>query len=107
MDVGLLPVKRLDRAKGRLAEHFDAAARRTIADALFEDALTLCAESPRLTWCVISDDDTVLERAVSRGLGTVRDEGAGLNEAIGLGISRARADGAKSVSVVASDIPLA
>ncbi|MFN2388136.1 MAG: 2-phospho-L-lactate guanylyltransferase [Actinomycetota bacterium] len=107
MDAGLLPVKRLDHAKQRLAPHFDAADRRSIADALLEDALALCATTSQLTWWVVSDDDEVLQRAGARGLAVVRDEGLGLNAALECAITIVETAGASSVSVIPSDVPLA
>ncbi|MGH2828326.1 MAG: 2-phospho-L-lactate guanylyltransferase [Actinomycetota bacterium] len=107
MDSGLLPVKRLDRAKGRLAVEFDAAARAAIARALFEDALDLCAATSWLRWWVVSDDPEVLATAAARGLDTVEDQGSGLNDALALGVKVLLDETADSVTIVPSDVPLA
>ncbi|MGH2774377.1 MAG: 2-phospho-L-lactate guanylyltransferase [Actinomycetota bacterium] len=107
MDAGLLPVKRLDRAKGRLSGWFDPDERAALALALFEDALDLCSSTPWLRWWVVSDDDEVLTIAADRGLGTIKDEGTGLNDALKLAIKDVVNDGADSVTVIPSDVPLA
>lgn len=107
MDAGLLPVKRLDRAKARLAAHFGDAERRAVASALLDDALTLCAAVGFLRWWVVSDDDAVLRRVVDRGLGAVRDDGLGLNAALAAGTEAAARAGAASVTIVPADVPLA
>ena len=107
MDAGILPVKALDRAKSRLSPHFDATERRRIADALFEDALAMCATVDFLEWWVVSDGNEVLERAESRGFRTVADPGAGLNPALQKAIGVALEAGATSVAIIPCDAPLA
>ena len=107
MDAALLPVKRLDRAKGRLAAGFDAPARAGIARALFEDALDLCAATPWLRWWVVSDDAEVLATAAARGLDTLEDQGSGLNDALALGVKVLLGEAADSVTIVPCDVPLA
>src|SRR3990170_4932109 len=92
MDAGLLPVKRLDRAKGRLSGWLDPAERTALARALFDDALDLCSSAPWLRWWVVSD---------------VEDEGTGLNDALKLAISAIVRKGAETVTVIPSDVPLA
>jgi 2-phospho-L-lactate/phosphoenolpyruvate guanylyltransferase len=107
MDAGLLPVKRLDRAKGRLSGWLDPAERTALARALFDDALDLCSSAPWLRWWVVSDDEDVRKIAAGRGFETVADEGTGLNDALKLAISAIVRDGAETVTVIPSDVPLA
>ncbi len=107
MDAGLLPVKRFDRAKGRLSGWLDPDERAALALALFEDALDLCSSTPWLRWWVVSDDGEVLTIAADRGLGTIEDEGTGLNDALKLAIAGVVNHGADSVTVIPSDVPLA
>lgn len=108
MHAGLLAVKHLQRAKGRLAPDLEAAERAEVARALFDDALDLCtATGDLLRWFVVSDDDLVLETAGARSLGAVRDSGRGLNPAVVVGLDRLRSEGASAVLVLPSDIPLA
>ena len=107
MDAGIIPVKRLDRAKKRLADDFDEEQRVAIARALLDDALDLCHGSPFLSWWVVSDDETVLERANGRGLSTLQDGGSGLNDALVLAIATVASAGAKSTTIIPVDVPLA
>ena len=107
MDAGILPVKRLDRAKQRLVPHVTEDERRAIADALLDDALDLCAAADGYTWWVVSDDDAVLARARKRGFETVIDPGDGLNAALSAAIGAASAAGAESVTIIPTDVPLA
>ena len=107
MDAGLLPVKRLDRAKGRLSGWLDPDEREALARALFDDALDLCSSTPWLNWWVVSDDEEVRKAAAHRGFETVEDEGTGLNDALKLAVADIVGKGAGSVTVVPSDVPLA
>lgn len=107
MDAGVLPVKALDRAKERLSTHLEAADRRRVAEALFEDALDLCASVDFLEWWVVSDGTEVLERADARGFHTVADPGGGLNAALRTAITSIVTAGADSVTIIPSDAPLA
>ena len=107
MDAALLPVKHLGRAKRRLAPELDAGQRREVAGALLEDALDLCGAAGFLEWLVVSDDPQVLSVASARGLETLEDPGAGLNPALELGIEHLGAGGARSLTVLPVDVPLA
>lgn len=107
MDAGLVPVKRFDRAKQRLASHLSPPQRAEIARALWEDALALCLSAPVFEWWIVTDDEDVLEEAKAAGLETVRDPGGGLNRALSEAVRNLVSAGADSVSVVPSDVPLA
>jgi 2-phospho-L-lactate/phosphoenolpyruvate guanylyltransferase len=105
MNVGIVPVKRLDRAKTRLEALLGAEGRVDLARALFEDALALADGTP-LRWLFVSDDPDVLQRAADQGHETVRDRGEGLNEALVVAIAAAVELQAEGVVVVPSDVPL-
>jgi 2-phospho-L-lactate guanylyltransferase len=107
MDAGLLPVKNLDLAKRRLLPHVSEEERFTIARALLEDALDLCASAGFMSWWVVSEDATVRELASERGFALVDDPGEGLNRALVAGIQAVTQAGADSVTIVPSDVPLA
>jgi 2-phospho-L-lactate/phosphoenolpyruvate guanylyltransferase len=107
MDAGLVPVKRFDRAKSRLAPSFDAAARAAIARALWRDSLALIAANSWLSWWVVSDEQAVLSDAAGGGAATVSDAGNGLNAALDQAVSVLRRAGAESVIIVPCDVPLA
>ena len=95
MDAGILPVKSLSRAKGRLSEHFDDSGRSEIARALLEDALELCKSAPFLTWWVTSDDQEALMLAQSYGFNTVPDQTGTLNGALQQSVVQVLAEGAQ------------
>ncbi|HYY44392.1 MAG TPA: 2-phospho-L-lactate guanylyltransferase [Actinomycetota bacterium] len=107
MHAAILPVKNLEHAKARLTPHFTAAQRTELAAALLEDALDLAMQTCFFRWWVVSDDPQVIERAHSKGLGTVRDTGAGLNAALKTALGEVAAGGAESATVLPSDVPLA
>lgn len=108
MDAGILPVKRLDKAKQRLGAHFSDEARLQIARALLEDALRLCRSTAGfITWWVVSDDPKVLERASSYNLFGIKDESESLNGAVAYATRRVEMEGATSVTIIPSDAPMA
>ncbi len=100
-------MKRLDRAKQRLSTHLSGDERRRVAEALLEDALSLCGTVEFLEWWVVSDDPYVLSEANGRGLATFEDPGEGLNAAVSAAVVAVAAAGAESVTVIPSDAPLA
>jgi 2-phospho-L-lactate/phosphoenolpyruvate guanylyltransferase len=106
MDAGLLPVKRLDRAKVRLSGWLDPEERAALARAMFEDALDLCSSCSWLNWWVVSDDKNVLTTAVQRGLATIVDRGTGLNDALSSALADIARE-ARSVAIIPCDVPLA
>jgi 2-phospho-L-lactate guanylyltransferase len=107
MDAGLIPVKRLDGAKARLGNRFDAAGRHRIATALLNDSLALCASTDFLKWWIVSDDSEVVAHAGEHGIEVLPDPGDGLNAALSFGARALAERGASSVTIVPSDIPLA
>ena len=107
MDAGLLPVKHLDRAKGRLADRFDAPERTAIAKALLDDALDLCRSTRFMRWWVLSSDERALRAARARGLGVIVDAGPDLNAALSQAVGELMCKGATSVTIMPADVPLA
>lgn len=100
-------MKRIDQAKGRLSTHFDEIQRVRIASALVADAFELCADTDFLRWWIVSDDAAVLAEARARGFAGVEDPGGGLNPAVAAAVDAATAEGASTVTVIPSDVPLA
>jgi len=106
--VALVPAKPLPLAKTRLGTMLSDADRAAVAYAMFADvvgALTAATTLDRVL--VVTADDRLAAHARSAGAGVV-DEGAprGLNGAVALGTRRAVDQGATTVLVVLSDIPL-
>lgn len=108
MDVGILPVKGLNRAKQRLVERFGEEGRAEIARALLSDALELCRTSSGfLSWWVVSDDPEVLDLAGGYGCHGLKDQADSLNGALSQAAHAVAMEGATSITIVPSDAPLA
>jgi len=104
----LIAAKQLEFAKTRLADGMPAGERRMLAEAMFRDVLS-AALSARLAdhVALVSSDRGLL--AMARAAGAIAiDEGfpRGLNAAVGLGTEALVAQGAETVCVALSDIPL-
>lgn len=107
MDAGIVPVKRLAKAKRRLEGHFSRADCTRIARAMFEDVLVLCRSADFISWWVVSDDPGVIDSAAAHGIGAHMDRGEGLNPALLEAIGLVTESGARSVTILPSDTPLA
>jgi 2-phospho-L-lactate guanylyltransferase len=104
----IIPVKSLTRGKTRLAELLDDGERTALNAALLDHALELAAIFPGLSnTIVISSDSRVLEIAKSHGALALRETGGGLNPALTQAMSAARNNGARTVIVLPTDLPLA
>jgi 2-phospho-L-lactate guanylyltransferase len=99
----LIPVKRLEEAKGRL-DALGPAGRRRLAVAMLTDVLHATKDWP-LRLIVTSDPEAAaLGRA--GGLAVVPDPGLGLDPAIGAGTREAIGAGVRALLVLPSDVPL-
>jgi 2-phospho-L-lactate guanylyltransferase len=107
MNAGILPVKRLSRAKRRLGRDLGDGRREAIARALLDDALGLLAAVDFLDWWVVSDDPEVLERARADGHRAIDDPANGLNAALELALAAVTTQGAISALILPTDVPLA
>ena len=104
----VVPVKRFDLAKGRLADSLHADERRRLARAMLEDvleALTNTAEVDRVL--VVTREPEVATLATSAGADTIAETGEGLNAAVTTGADAAVAGEADVLLVVHGDLPLA
>lgn len=104
----LVPVKRFDRAKSRLADALDGPARAGLAAAMLEDVLDVLIRSKLFagTLVVTSDPDAA---AIARRLGAAVIEDVandGVNAAVAQGVRRLSWWGAARVTIVPSDVPL-
>lgn len=104
----VLPIKRFDAAKQRLAAGIDEERRRELAAAMVADVLEAIAEARSIErLIVVSGDPVAQELAAKAGAEVVPDpEDAGHVQAAQAGIARAEAEGAERVALLAGDCPL-
>lgn len=104
----VLPVKRFEDAKQRLAAGIDAERRRELAGAMVADVLDAIAAARGIDrLIVVSGDPVAQELAAGAGAEVVPDpEDAGHVEAALAGIARAEVQGAERVVLLAGDCPL-
>jgi 2-phospho-L-lactate/phosphoenolpyruvate guanylyltransferase len=104
----VLPVKRLDAAKQRLAAGLDEERRRQLAAAMVGDVLEAIGEALGIErLIVVSGDPVAQELASQAGAEVVPDpEDAGHVQAARAGIARAEVEGAERVVLLAGDCPL-
>ncbi len=104
----VLPVKRFEAAKQRLAAGIDETRRRALAAAMVADVLeAICAARTIERLIVVTGDPIAQELAADAGAEVVPDpEDAGHVQAAQAGIARAEAEGAELVALLAGDCPL-
>ncbi|HET6997320.1 MAG TPA: 2-phospho-L-lactate guanylyltransferase [Solirubrobacterales bacterium] len=104
----VLPVKRFDAAKQRLAGGIDAERRRELAAAMVADVLEAIGEAKTIgRTIVVSGDPAAQELAVEAGAEVVPDPAdAGHVEAALAGIARAEVERAECVVLLPGDCPL-
>ena len=106
MRIALIAAKQLEFAKTRLA--MPAGERRALAAAMFRDVLSaaMSAQTPDHV-ALVSSDEELLGMARVAGAITIDERfPRGLNAAVRLGTEALIAEGADSICVVLSDIPL-
>lgn len=103
----VLPVKRFDAAKQRLAS-LDEARRRKLTEAMVADVLEAIGKARAIDrLIVVSGDPVAQELAYEAGAEVAPDpEDAGHSEAALAGIARAEVAGAERVALLAGDCPL-
>lgn len=104
----VLPVKRFDDAKQRLAAGIDAERRRELAGAMVADVLEAVGQARAIDRLIVVTGDPIAQELASKaGAEVVSDpEDAGHIEAAEAGIARAEAEGAERVVLLAGDCPL-
>jgi 2-phospho-L-lactate/phosphoenolpyruvate guanylyltransferase len=104
----VLPVKRFNAAKQRLAAGLGGEQRRTLAAAMVADVLEAIGEARTVErTIVVSGDPVAQELAAGTGAEVVPDpEDGGHVEAALAGIARAEVEGARCVVLLAGDCPL-
>ncbi len=104
MRVITVPVKSLERAKGRLSEVLSPLERAALTLAMLEDVLDACLSIPGWHVWVISPDEAVLEVSARRRAKPVVEENPGLLAAIRQ--VEEEAASAEVLAVVLGDLPL-
>ena len=104
----VLPVKRFDAAKQRLAAGIDEERRRELAGAMVADVLEAIGKARAIErLIVVTGEPLAQELAAEAGAEIVPDpEDAGHVEAAQAGIARAEVEGAERVVLLAGDCPL-
>lgn len=104
----VLPVKRFEAAKQRLAAGIDEERRRALAAAMVADVLEAIGEARTIErLIVVTGDPIAQELAADAGAEVVPDpEDAGHVQAAQAGVARAEAEGAELVALLAGDCPL-
>lgn len=105
MRIIAIPVKSLDRCKGRLSPLMSPLERATLTLAMLEDVLDACSEHPGWETWVISPDETVLEVAARRRARPVTEEQGPLAKAIAQVERLAREREADALAILAGDLP--
>ena len=108
MATAILPVKRFDDAKGRLAAGLDDERRRAVAAAMLEDVIEAIFGARMIERTIlVSGDPEAQELAAAAGAEVVPDPAdEGHVEAALAGIARAEAEGAERVILLPGDCPL-
>lgn len=104
MRVIAVPVKSLERAKGRLSEVLQPLERAALTLAMLEDVLDACLAQPGWQTWVISPDEAVLEVSARRRARPVVEDEPGLLAAVHQ--VQEAAHGADALAVVLGDLPL-
>jgi 2-phospho-L-lactate guanylyltransferase len=105
MRIVAIPVKSLDRCKGRLAPVLSPLERAALTLAMLEDVLDACREHAGWETWVISPDETVLEVAARRRVKAVIEESGPLAKAIAQVERLAKDRGADALAILPGDLP--
>jgi 2-phospho-L-lactate guanylyltransferase len=105
--LAILPVKRFDAAKQRLARVLGSGSRQALAQAMFLDVLGSLRRVSGLAGIVVVTCDPVAEAAArSHRIPVLRDHGAGQSSAASVGLDLAVARRARRALLVPGDVPL-
>jgi 2-phospho-L-lactate guanylyltransferase len=104
----ILPIKRFDDAKQRLAAGIDEGRRRELAGAMVADVLEAIGGARTIDRLIVVTGDPIAQELASEaGAEVVPDpEDAGHVEAAQAGIARAEVEGVEAVVLLAGDCPL-
>jgi len=100
----LIPLKAFQDAKVRLSTVLDATNRADLARQMAEIVVAAAIPIPTT---VVTNDQEVANWAKHLGVGIIRDNGSGLNDAVALGVATLTAEGFEQIVVAHGDLPLA
>ncbi len=103
----VVPVRSLAGGKARLGGALDAEEREELILGMLERTLRVLAGWPTCQRVhVVTPDPSVTRLVTGPTVATIHQLAGGLNEGIGMGITAARSEGARSVLVLPADLPL-
>jgi 2-phospho-L-lactate/phosphoenolpyruvate guanylyltransferase len=103
----ILPAKRFEEAKQRLAPAFQLGNRRALIESMFSDAMLAIKRVPSIDQVfVVTSDPVASQIAAGHDAIVIEDTASSHSEATQLGISRALAMGATRALLVPGDCPL-
>ena len=105
MRIVAVPVKSLDRSKGRLAALLAPVERAALTLAMLEDVLDACLSHAGWETWVVSPDETVLEVAAGRRARAIPEERGPLGQAIRQVELLAREREADALAILPGDLP--
>jgi 2-phospho-L-lactate guanylyltransferase len=104
--LAILPVKRFELAKTRLAEQLDATQRRQLAEAMVSDVLDALCSMPGLEAVVVTNESAVAALASAAGATVLPDPAeSGQSAAALVGIAHALRDSYERALLVPGDCP--
>lgn len=102
----VVPVKRLDEVKTRLADIMNADERREFVIAMLRDVLTALKASPVDGVLVVTSDERIIDFATSLGADVlVQREDQGINAALDQAVEKLKQEDAGTLIVVPGDVP--
>lgn len=105
--VAILPMKSFEDAKSRLSPAVTLGHRRALAEAMFSDVVVATRRATSVDrFFVITSDRTAARIAGGHGATVIDDTASSHSEAVGLGLSRALAQGVSRALLIPGDCPL-
>ena len=102
----IIPMKRLEQAKSRLAGRLDPSERREIVIRLFSHVLETLNDTPAIAQILVVTSDAEVSRLASEGGATVLNQAdAGVNAAIEYGIEQLGDVGSERFIAIFGDLP--
>lgn len=104
--IAVLPVKRFDAAKSRLADGLDAAARRRLCEAMLRDVLVQLSDCDDIDQLIVVSSEPRVAELAPDVLITREDADVSHSAAAAAGVRLAIAHGATTVALLPGDCPM-